>query len=365
METATCSLCSAWKGQLGLEPTVGAYIEHTMEWLREAKRVLRKDGVAWIDLGDSRSATDGHTTGPSPIRQGRSNIVAQQAVKGQAGGLPSKNLALIPARIAIACQDDGWIVRSWIIIPSWMPESAKDRPTDSYRTVLMLVRSPRYWYDAQAVRVQATDNPSFCPSVKIDSPHFEHTKDRVGDWGKSADRFDGLRNLGDIWQIPPAAYPDAHFATFATEEPETCIKASCPAEICVKCGKPRVRIVKKANVREHPQRQGRKDRNKADYDGEGYAERESGLGLTWDEQTVGWTDCGCGAGFEPGTVLDCFIGTGTTAVAARMLGRKCIGIDASEDYLRQAVTRLQVGDSGIRKIVAARRAGARQETLWE
>jgi hypothetical protein len=381
METATCSLCGAWRGQLGLEPTVGAYVEHTMEWLREAKRVLRKDGVAWIDLGDSRGGGSGSNfdTDTGSTAQGRR---AGGRKEGGAGfghikrerpkGLPAKNLALIPQRIAIACQDEGWIVRSQIIIPSWMPESAKDRPTDSYRTVLMLVKSQRYWYDAQAVRVTGSNNTHTRASVGQTSAAPCETEEAIAKRGRLGVFTDGrnydyqpggLRNLGDIWDIPPAAYPDAHFATFATEEPETCIKASCPAEICVKCSKPRVRIVKKANVREHPQRQGRKDRNKADYDGEGYAERESGLGLTWDEQTVGWSDCGCNEGWVSGTVLDPFIGTGTTAVAARMLGRRAIGIDASEDYLRQAVTRLTVGDSGIRKIVAARRAGAEQAVM--
>jgi len=67
--------------------------------------------------------------------------------------------------------------------------------------------------------------------------------------------------------------------------------------------------------------------------------------------------------YEPGLVLDPFCGTGTTAIAARKLGRKCIGIDASEEYLQQAVTRLTVGDSGVRRMVEARRAGAEQGTL--
>lgn len=282
----------------------------------------------------------------------------------------AKALALVPQRIAIACQEDGWIVRNYVIIKTWMPESAKDRMTRNYRVLLMLVKQPRYWYDAAAVRVASKGieyagggkDGQYAGNALADygaglAQDPSETKRRVLETMREGD---GLRNLGDIWEIPPAAYPDAHFATFAIEEPETCIKASCPAEICVKCGKARVRIVKKANIREHPQRQGRKDRNKADYDGEGYAERDSGLGLTWDEQTVGWSDCGCNEGWVSGTVLDCFIGTGTTAIAARKLGRRCIGIDASEDYLKQAVTRLQVGDSGIRRMVQARRAGAEQ-----
>ena len=103
-EHATCSLCSAWKGQLGLEPSVGAYIEHTMEWLREAKRVLRKDGVAWIDLGDSRGGSGKGQMGDGS--QGRAGP-KQQTIKGSVtGGLPvahdvpPKSLALIPSASA-------------------------------------------------------------------------------------------------------------------------------------------------------------------------------------------------------------------------------------------------------------------------
>ena len=95
----------------------------------------------------------------------------------------------------------------------------------------------------------------------------------------------------------------------------------------------------------------------------GGGHHQDGLPYKGQVETVGWIDCGCGAGFEPGMVLDPFIGTGTSAIAARKLGRRAIGIDASEDYLRQAVTRLTVGDSGIRRMVEARRAGARQTVM--
>jgi DNA modification methylase len=386
MEHASCSLCGCWRGQLGLEPSVGAYIEHTMEWLREAKRVLRKDGVCWVDLGDSRSQVGGQKTEASFVAAG-TGLNANRAVEVKARkappGIPTKSLCLIPQRIAIACQDDGWIVRNYVIIKARMPESANDRMTRSYRVLLVLTKQQRYWWDGQAIKM-----PLAASSIeRISQPTLDQQKGGFAQQGepyqgsgnanqsmkmvRSLLDNDGLKNCDDLWlDIPPAAWPSGpgfeHFATFCVEEPERCIKASCPAEICVKCGKPRVRIVKKANVREHPQRQGRTRPCVADFDGKGYRqpeERGSGLGLTWDEQTIGWTDCGCNAGFEPGLCLDPFIGTGTTAVAARMLGRKCIGIDASEGYLRQAVTRLTVGDSGIRRMVAARRAGAEQAVM--
>jgi hypothetical protein len=93
------------------------------------------------------------------------------------------------------------------------------------------------------------------------------------------------------------------------------------------------------------------------------AAREQGGEYSDSGETVGWTACDCGAPFEPGTVLDCFAGTGTTLLAAQKHGRKAIGIELSEAYCRQAVTRLTVGDKGIRTLAAAENAGARQEVM--
>ena len=343
------------------------YIEHTMDWIREVKRVLRKDGVFFLDIGDSRGSQGGYRSAGS--HDGGTG-------RGSTGGVRAKSLCLIPQRIAIACQDDGWIVRSQIIIPSWMPESAKDRPTDAYRTVLMLCKSPKYWYDAQAVRqpmaassLARISQPGLAGQTGGDKQQaYEGSgnANRAADMVRSLVDNGGTKNLPDIWDIPPAAYPDAHFATFATEEPEMCIKASCPEAICVKCGKPRVRIAdhKAGNRNSHCPKDAALislgiHGGNSQLHGPGWRKQEPG-----HDDTLGWSDCGCGEGFAPGLVLDPFVGTGTTAIAARRLGRKVIGIDASEDYLKQAVTRLTVGDAGIRRMVAARRQSAEQGVMF-
>ena len=351
-DTATCSLCGAWRGWLGLEPTVAMYVEHTIEVLRAIRRVMRKDGVCWWDLDDSRGGSNKGIMADGSAVGGPKQQTVGGSIDGglpKAGGIP-KSLCLIPQRVALAASEDGWIVRSQIIIPSWMPESARDRPTDAYRVVLMLCRSRKYWYDAAAVRV--------AQSYQKPADVFGHNDGQRRDDGRAyeGNAPDGLRSLGNIWaDIPPSAYPAAHFATFPVEEPERCIKASCPAEVCVKCGKARVRITEnKAMV---IARSGRAE-------GAGCRTLPSGTMLEPPEQTtLGWTDCGCAAGWTPGLILDPFIGTGTTAVAAVKLGRRCIGIDASEEYLKQAVTRLTVGDAGVRLMVKAARAGAKQEVL--
>jgi len=158
---AFCSLCAAWRGAYGLEPTPEMYIEHTIEILREIRRVLRKDGCVFWNLGDSYFSSGGesysgskrwqHTGGRAGAPDG-TFIDAPKIEKHNS--LKPKDLSLIPFRVAIAAQEDGWWVRSVII---WsksnpMPSSAKDRPTSSHEYILMLTKSARYYWDADAVR---------------------------------------------------------------------------------------------------------------------------------------------------------------------------------------------------------------------
>ena len=375
VKTGTCSLCGAVKCQYGQEPTVAMYVDHSIEVLRAIKRVLRKDGVVWWDLDDSRGGSWGNyaPTGKGGQRSKTTDrwdrpAYADTTFRPPTSRVAEKSLCLIPQRVAIAAQDDGWIVRSQIIIPRWMPESAKDRPTDAYRVVLMLVKNKRYWYDAQAVRVKSCTygdtgdrQPNYAPRKYLpEEDAYDHNRAGGDGLGYSAA---GLRNLGNIWNdLTQTGYPDAHFATFPIDEPLRCIKASCPSEICIRCGRARERVVGDTKyhppivdvgVRQVDESRGDKTRrlSGADY------YRSGG------RDSIGWTDCGCGVPFEPGLVLDPFVGTGTTLIAARKLGRRGIGIDASEDYLKQAVRRLTVGDKGVRQIVAARRNGAHQEPL--
>jgi hypothetical protein len=148
-------------------------------------------------------------------------------------------------------------------------------------------------------------------------------------------------------------------------EAERCIRASCPPEVCRQCGKARVRVVEKGQEAEDdgarsylPEGPARlaAHRDSLRRDGQ---DHDNPFGT---RQTTGWTSCPCAA-YEPGVVLDPFAGTGTTLLAAQKLGRRAIGIELSEEYLEQAVTRLTVGDKGLRQMVAARRAGAEQGVL--
>ncbi len=160
LTTNTCSLCGAWRGAYGLEPTPEMYVQHTIGILREIRRVLRKDGVVFWNIGDSygsgkgtcfnpgggKGSFSGHgdrkDAGAYPLDRGNVSML-------RASGLKPKDLCLIPFRVAIAAQADGWWVRCDVIWnkPNPMPESVTDRPTNSHEYILMLTKSgtPQYW----------------------------------------------------------------------------------------------------------------------------------------------------------------------------------------------------------------------------
>lgn len=254
-----------------------------------------------------------------------------------------KQLALVPQRIALAAQQDGWIVRSEIIIGTWMPESARDRPTDAYRKVLMLTRSKRYWYDGYAVRVAAARE--FQDYLRHTDSGQEARGGRLGVFtdGSYSNQGspNGLRNLGNLWDdIPPANSPLRHFAVMPIAEAERCILASCPPEICRQCGKARVRVVKAKPM---------VIARSAAAEESGIRTLPSGTMVSAPiHETIGWTSCPCAVFYyEPGLVLDPFAGTGTTLAAARKLGRRAIGIESSLAYVRLAQQRLEYGEKGV------------------
>ena len=215
-----CSLCGAWKGQLGLEPTPELYISHLVGIFQEVKRVLRKDGVCFLNIGDSYAGGGGNSSkyksGPNGIDNRQNcrpnNVVTNRFDKWNSGtprsiqvshdtpkasykGLKPKDLCLIPFRLAIALQEDGWWIRSDII---WsknnpMPESVTDRPTNAHEHILMLAKSSQsqYWThrDGSGARVkpkadyrwvnqltsEEMDTPPDDWKVKIACPQCEAT----------------------------------------------------------------------------------------------------------------------------------------------------------------------------------------------
>ncbi len=183
---------------------------------------------------------------------GRRNIVGQGSRTGRSDTVTNtmfkeKDLMMMPARLAIALQDDGWHVRSDIVWhkPNPMPESVTDRPTNAHEYVFMLTKSARYWADMDAVREGRTEG-----SLQ----RWNGSKHRIvgakneARTGKPAGVFDqtnlgGDRNLRSVWTIATQPTKAAHFATFPQALVERCVKMGAPAKTCAECGAGWVRVV--------------------------------------------------------------------------------------------------------------------------
>ena len=259
--------------QLGLEETPEQYIDNMVEVFREVKRVLRKDGTVWLNLGDCYASTGGpikkggewkDIMGQSKAMENSSKYDSKSRTIERYGGLKAKDLVGIPWRVALALQADGWYLRSDIIWnkPNPMPEAVKDRPTKSHEYIFLLTKSAKYYYDYEAIKekgeypagtraAKASDERSSMSFVNSRPPEYKI--------------YDGTRNKRSVWKITTKPYKVAHFATFPEELPETCIKAG----------------TQKGDV-----------------------------------------------------VLDIFAGSGTTLRVASKLGRKGIGIELNPEYIK-------------------------------
>ena len=210
----------AMTAPLGNEPAIEAFIGHLILCLREWRRILKDDGVCWVNLGDSYigSATSGgkghKNDGGTPYR-----VEAVQAKRG----LPPKNLMMIPARFALAAQADGWILRSECIWhkPNQMPESVTDRPTKAHEQIYLLAKQERYFYDANAVK-QGAIKGSAGSGARNYEPSAQNG--RLHKAGTQTLKEDG-RNLRSVWSIPTQPFSGAHFACFPSALVETMIKA--------------------------------------------------------------------------------------------------------------------------------------------
>jgi DNA modification methylase len=241
-----------WNGQLGQEPTPKQFIEHLMLVMGECWRVLRDDGVCWINLGDTfiGGGMSGHHD-KKRSRYSKDNSYPQVSCK--VTGMKRKSLAFIPERFAITCLDAGWIIRNKIIWhkPNGMPDSVTDRFTVKHEVVYMLVKKQKYFFDLDAVRVphkpkslttigckfkdsKGTDSMgkvkahNFANSMKVKKLHpvgvnpgniWQNKKlDNNHDRPSAHRNYNGPSesgvNPGDLWEICPQKYPKAHFATF-------------------------------------------------------------------------------------------------------------------------------------------------------
>ena len=374
-----CQKCGAWRGGYGLEPMAELYVEHTVEMLRAIRRVLRKDGVVFWNIGDSYAGS-GQGWGTNEKQQSNRGSSPWLTEYGygkppgfigslQPNGLKPKDLCLIPFRVALAAQADGWWVRSVII---WaknnpMPESVRDRPTESHEYILMLTKSARYFWDQEAVRqplaASSWERYEHAVSTKEEYDPLRHKTDQQGFTQSPMEVLTraaqgvldkGGANLRSVWSFPSQPYAGAHFATFPEELVKRCILAATPeAGSCAKCGRPWVRAVEGRqpdafNIRVRDAKAGRLDKksgfrrtNKDQISAAETAYDERSYGGQ-GRQTLGFRPaCKCNAPAVPAVVLDPFCGSGTTLAVAKALGRRAIGIDLSVEYCRMSQKRVE------------------------
>jgi hypothetical protein len=146
---------------IGMEATLAEFLESMVAVFSEVRRVLRDDGVVWLNMGDSYAATrpGARDNGRWP-KQNRNDHRPPIDRRFLGAPIKAKDLIGQPWRLAFALQEDGWYLRSDIVWhkPNPMPESVRDRPTKSHEYVFLLSKCPSYYYDAEAIAEECSPN---------------------------------------------------------------------------------------------------------------------------------------------------------------------------------------------------------------
>ena len=272
-------------GQIGLESTPEAYVARMVEVFREVRRVLRDDGTCWVNLGDSYAANAATSKKIGESHRGSDTPTLNQphqcrvSVRGGEWRIKAKDLVGIPWRVAFALQADGWWLRQDIIWhkPNPMPESVRDRCTKAHEYVFLLTKSERYYYDAEAVSEA---------SVCLRGPGNKKPLKGVEEDGEKHRTRAGLHLAAERWRQdgPPLSRNRRSVWTITTKPYSGAHFAVMPPDLvepCIKAGCP-----------------------------------------------------------EGGTVLDPFVGSGTTLAVAAELGRNAIGCELNPAYIALAQQRI-------------------------
>jgi DNA modification methylase len=348
--------------EIGTEETPEAYIQALVEAAREMKRVLRDDGSLILNLGDTFSANRGYQ-----VPQTKHIEVGNSAKMSAASlGLPPKNKLLIPHRVAIALQNDGWILRQdipWIKF-NGIPESVADRFTTAHEYFFHFTQQEQYWWDAEAAKLPSAKGS--CGSTFTNGKTASRTVRPPGQGERNDDSITRNYRTSDTWrasldlaitaaqtqleqlealresggamgdedtflalQVNLRGSPLAHYAMFSSHLVAPFLKAGCPRQCCPHCGAGWIRIVEKDG--------GRWEERKAA--GEplrrGYSQNAPKEAQNFGQSVVTTIDfepsCTCPEHEPiPGIVLDPFAGSGTTGRVATHYQRDAILIDLNE-----------------------------------
>lgn len=216
--------------QIGLEQTPQAFVEELCKVFDEIWRVLKEDGTVWVNLGDSYASFRDSKSVPDSLRAGDGTAVGKAANRNpsnlRAAGLKHKDLIGIPWRFALAMQDRGWYLRSDIIWnkPNPMPESVADRPTKSHEYIFLLTKSPKYYYDHEAIK----EDSIWANDSRAGAGRLSYEGKRQGVEGTGQEAFVTItdkRNKRSVWTVNTKPYKEAHFATYPPELITPCILA--------------------------------------------------------------------------------------------------------------------------------------------
>lgn len=280
--------------QLGARPSVTAWGADLLPVLREAGRVLKPSGTLWLNLGDAYARDPKH-------------------------GAPAKSRLMAPERLVLALMHEGWVVRNVIVWakPNPTPSSVGDRFTNAWEPLYLLSRQRDYFFDLDAVREPPRSKRAPSRGTTISRERAAWAGPLAGDQsGLARLHQQGLsghplgKNPGDVWTIATSRATPGFHAAYPEALAYRAIRAGCPERTCLACGKPwrRARLVR-------------------------------GLGhlAVVGELTQA---CVCDAGWQPGLVLDPFMGSGTTAVAAEQLDRDWLGVELNPDFVTLAEDRI-------------------------
>jgi len=288
------------EGQLGLEPTFQEYINKLCNIFDEVKRVLKKDGTCWVNMGDTYM---GNSSYSEKGRQGFVNdkigminkkkwldpkYPTESRMRGREHiekcDIESKSLCQIPSRFAIEMCDRGWILRNEIIWhkPNCMPSSVKDRFTVDFEKIFFFTKNKKYYFETQYEEMTDTSKKRLNQNIDSQNGSWRGIGGgyKINGAMKAKGNIELGRNKRCVWRVPTKPFKEAHFATYPEDLIKPCILAGCP---------------------------------------------------------------------EKGIVLDPFMGAGTTAKVALDNNRSYIGFELNNDYIKIAEDRLKDSKDNIKQ----------------